>query len=127
MHIQIILVLYINVHFTLINTNQVPELIKNRAEAEVMATIERAQDEEDKDEYEVEEEEAAPFGGIGFLNRHLSSQLGPTLVKRRGSFLKQMQSSGLMLTRGFRRGATDEGELDETIFTVSALTANISA
>ena len=32
-----------------------------------------------------------------------------------------------MVTRGFRRGATDEGELDKIIFTVSALTANISA
>ena len=91
-----------------------------------MTAIERAQDEENEDEYEVEDDDDEALGDIGFLNRHLSSQLGPTLLKRRGSFLKQIQSSGLMLTRGFRRGATDEGELDETIFTVSALTANTS-
>ena len=104
-------------------------MIKNRAEAEVMAAIERAQDEKDEDEYEVEEEKEKDeaLGGIDFLNRHLSSQLGPTLVKRRCSFLKQMQSSGLMLTRGSRRGATDEGELEEIIFTLSELTANIFA
>ena len=95
----------------------------------MMAAIERVQNEEDEDEYEVEEDDDddEALGGIGFLNRHLFSQLGPTLVKRRGSFLKQMQSSRLMLTRGFRRGAADEGELDKTIFIVSALTANISA
>ena len=57
-----------------------------------------------------------------------TAELAPHLRRRRGSFLKHAQSSGLMLNvRGFRKGGEeDEGEIDMDLFAATNITANLS-
>lgn len=62
------------------------------------------------------------------LRRRLNTaDLAPHLRRRRGSFLKHAQSSGLMLNvRGFRKSGDDDGEIDLDLFAATNITANLS-